>query len=354
MDLNQKLANLPAKPGCYLFKDKNNKVLYVGKASVLRNRVKSYFQKGRPLEPRTQALVNKIADVDVIVVDSEIEALILENTLIKDRKPRFNIDLRDDKSYPYIRVTKEDFPQVFVTRKIVRDGSSYYGPYTDVKNLRSTLKTLQKVFFIRSCKYDLSPQVIARGSVAICLEYYIKKCKGPCQKLFSKEDYNGMINKVKHFLKGHTNEIIGDLKNEMAELSAKLEFEEAARVRDKLQRLESYRNNQKMVQSDNRDQDIVVVQKDENDACAVLLKIRDGKILGRIHKYIKDAEWHKDEELLNSFINDYYFTSEDIPQDIMVQYKSENKKVLEEYLEQKSERKVKFIIPQIGEKKEVN
>lgn len=353
MDLKEKLANLPAKPGCYLFKDKNNKVLYVGKATVLRNRVKSYFQKSRPLEPRTQAMVNKIADIEILVVDSEIEALILENTLIKDRKPRFNIDLRDDKSYPYIRVTKEDFPQVFVTRRIIRDGSSYYGPYTDVKNLRSTLKTLQQVFFIRSCKYDLNAQVIAKGSVSLCLEYYIKKCKGPCQKLFYKDDYNLMIEKVRRFLKGHSEEILSDLKKEMEEQSKELQYEEAARTRDKLQRIENYRNNQKMVQNDTRDSDVLVVQKDENDACAVLFKVRDGKILGRIHKYIKDAEWYKEAELLNSFINDYYFSTEDIPQDIMVQFKTEDQRLAEEYLSEKSARKVKFLLPQIGEKKKL-
>lgn len=352
MSLTEKLTNLPAKPGCYLFKDKNDNVLYVGKAIILRNRVKSYFQK-RPLEPRLQAMVSKIRDVEIFVVDSEIEALILENNLIKDRKPRFNVNLKDDKSYPFIRITKEDFPQVFVTRKIVRDGSSYFGPYTDVKNLRHTLKTMQQVFFIRSCKYDLTPQVIKKSSVQLCLDYYIKKCKGPCQGLFSKEEYAVVIDKTRRFLKGKTDEIVRELKIEMDQQSAKLEFEEAARTRDKLLALESYRNNQKMVQSDTRDRDVIVLKKEDDDACIVLVKIRDGKILGRIHKYVSKAEWYKEKELLDTFINDYYFSTEDIPQDILVQYGSESQQLVEEYLSERSERKVSFVKPQIGEKKKL-
>lgn len=352
MSLKEKLANLPVKPGCYLFKDKDGKVLYVGKAVVLRNRVKSYFQK-KPLEPRLQAMVNKIKDVEIFVVDSEIEALILENNLIKDRKPRFNVNLKDDKSYPFIRITNEDFPQVFVTRKIVRDGSSYFGPYTDVKNLRYTLKTMQQVFYIRSCKYELTPQVIKKGSVQLCLDYYIKKCKGPCQSLFSKEEYAQVIEKTRRFLKGKTEEIIRELKAEMEQQASNLEFEDAAQTRDKILRLENYRNTQKMVQSDSRDRDVVVIKKEDDDACVVLVKIREGKILGRIHKYIKQAEWYSEVKLLDTFINDYYFTTEDIPQDILVQFNSESQELVGSYLSERSERKVSFISPQIGEKKKL-
>jgi excinuclease ABC subunit C len=353
MDLSEKLKNLPLKPGCYLFKDKEGTVIYVGKAILLRNRVRSYFQKSRPHDARLQLLVKKIVDVEVIVVDSEIEALILENNLIKDRKPRFNVDLKDDKSYPFIRITKEDFPQVFVTRKIIRDGSSYFGPYTDVKNLRSTLKTLQNIFPVRSCKYDLSPQVLQRGSVKLCLDYYINKCKGPCQLNFSKEEYGDVISKVRRFLKGKTDELVKEIKNEMETLSVNLEFEEAARTRDKLLALETYRNNQKMVQSDYRDRDVIVVKKDDNDACAVLVKIRDGKILGRIHKYLKNIEWFDEATLLNRFINDYYISTEDLPQDILVPHEIESQKTIEDFLSESGHRKVSFIFPQIGEKKKL-
>lgn len=352
-NLEDKLKNLPSRPGCYLFKDKNNKTLYVGKASILKNRVRSYFQKSRPVEPRLAVMIKRIQDVEIFVVDSEIEALILENNLIKDRKPRFNVNLKDDKSYPFIRITNENFPQVFVTRKIIRDGSSYFGPYTDVKNLRLTLKTLQRIFPIRSCKHDLSPQVIKKGSVQLCLDYYINKCKGPCQGLFSTEEYDKVIFKVKRFLKGKTDEIVRELKQEMQQQAETLEFEEAARTRDKLQALENYRNNQKMVQSDTRDRDVIAVKKEDDDACAVLVKVRDGKILGRIHRYIKNAEWFEEAQLLNSFINDYYFSTEDIPQDILIQYTLEEAPVIEEYLSERADRKVTFITPQMGEKKKL-
>ncbi|MCB0284395.1 MAG: excinuclease ABC subunit C [Calditrichae bacterium] len=353
LNITEKIKNLPDKPGCYLFKDKNNKTLYVGKASILKNRVRSYFQKSRPVEPRLAAMISRINDVEIFVVDSEIEALILENNLIKDRKPRFNVNLKDDKSYPFIRITNENFPQVFVTRKIVRDGSSYYGPYTDVKNLRLTLKTLQRIFPIRSCKHDLSPAVIKKGSVQLCLDYYINKCKGPCQGLFSTEQYDEVMARVKRFLKGKTDEIVRELKQEMDEQAANLTFEEAARTRDKLIALDTYRNNQKMVQSDTRDRDVIAVKKEDDDACAVLVKIRDGKILGRIHKYIKNAEWFAEEKLLNTFVNDYYFSTEDIPHDILVQYNPEEVKVIEEYLGERAGRKVSFLTPQMGEKKKL-
>ncbi|WP_456443958.1 GIY-YIG nuclease family protein [Caldithrix abyssi] len=178
MKLEDKLSRIPAKPGCYLFKDADGAILYVGKANVLKNRVRSYFQKSRPFHPRLNALVKKIADIEWIVTDSEVEALILENNLIKEHKPRYNVNLRDDKSYPFIRITNEDFPQVFITRKIVRDGSEYFGPYTDVKNVRYVLKTLRQIFPIRSCKFQLTPQVIEKKKVDLCLDYYIKNVKG--------------------------------------------------------------------------------------------------------------------------------------------------------------------------------
>lgn len=353
MQLNEKLKNLPAKPGCYIFKDKEGKVLYVGKATVLKNRVGSYFQKSRPHDARIQLLIRNIADVEVIVVDSEMEALILENTLIKDRKPRYNIALRDDKSYPYIRITKEDFPQVFVTRKMVRDGSLYFGPYTDVKNLRQTLKTIEQIFPVRSCKYNLSPEVLKRGSVELCLDYYIKKCKGPCQNLFSKEEYGQVIAQIKSLLRGRTEQIFKQLNTEMLQLSQNLEYEEAARVRDKLVALENYSNSQKVVQSDGRDKDIIAVSKDGDDACAVLLRVRAGKILGKQHKYIKNAEWFNAAQLLNSFVNNYYFNTKDFPQDVLIQEEIESQKILEEYIKESSERAVHIYVPQIGEKKKL-
>jgi len=353
MDLKEKLQNLPNKPGCYIFKDKSDRILYVGKATILRNRVRSYFQKSRPANPRLQLMISKIADVEILVVDTEIEALILENNLIKDRKPKFNVDLRDDKSYPFIRITKEDFPQVFVTRKIIRDGSDYYGPYTEVKNLRYTLKTIKQVFPLRSCRYDLTPETIERGKVKLCLDYYIKKCPGPCQGLHSKKSYAATIDRVRRFLKGKTDDIVKEIRTEMEEQATGLLFEDAARSRDKLQALLTYRNNQKVVQSDLRDRDVIALKLDEGDAVAVLIKIREGKVLGRMHRYFKNTTGYTDADLLNSFINNYYLSALDIPSDILLQSAIEDHQAIETYLSERSGRAVHLYVPQIGDKKKL-
>ncbi|HGY56774.1 MAG TPA: excinuclease ABC subunit C [Caldithrix abyssi] len=353
MTLKEKLDNLPAKPGCYLFKDRKGTILYVGKAGVLRNRVRSYFQKSRPFHPKLEALMRRVSDLEWIITDSEVEALILEYNLIKEHRPRYNVTYRDDKSYPYIRITNEDFPQVFITRKLVRDGSRYFGPYTNVKDVRFTLKTLQRIFTIRSCKFDLNEETIRAKKVPLCLDYYIKKCRGPCQGLQSKEDYNEMIRRVRRFLEGKTGELANELRSEMQAHADRLEYEEAALLRDRLEALENYRNSQKIVQNDFRDRDIVAVVKEENDACAVLFRIREGKVIGRLHRYISKAEWKEENELAEDFLNNYYFGSDDIPQEILVQQNLEGGAAIENWLGNRSGRRVRVIVPRIGEKKKL-
>ncbi|MBM4161941.1 MAG: excinuclease ABC subunit C, partial [Ignavibacteria bacterium] len=187
LSLEEKLDSLPTRPGVYQFKSAEGKVVYVGKAQNLRSRVRQYFQKSRAVDPKLDALVSKIADVELMVTDSEVEALILEANLVRRLKPRYNISLKDDKSYPYIVITNEPFPRVFVTRRIIRDGSRYFGPYTDVKTMRFALKTVRDIFMIRSCNYDLTPESIAKGRFKLCLDYHIKKCEGPCEALVSSE-----------------------------------------------------------------------------------------------------------------------------------------------------------------------
>ncbi len=325
----------------------------MGKASVLRNRVRSYFQASRSAHPKLLALVKRIRDLEWIVTDSEVEALILENNLIKKHQPRYNIDLKDDKTYPYIRITNEDFPQIFITRKRILDGSIYFGPYTEVKNVRFALKTLQQIFPIRSCKHKLTPEVIARKKVDLCLDYYIKKCKGPCQGLQSKEDYGEMIEKVKHFLKGKTSDLVRELKEEMQQSSDALQFEEAARIRDRLAALENYRNAQKVVQTDFKDRDLIAVAKEENDAVAVLFRIREGKMIGRIHYYMANAEGQTLGELQEAFIKQYYFKTDEIPREVLVQSEMEQKQTIREWLSSRLEKKVVILIPQMGEKKKI-
>ena len=350
MNLQDKLNRIPARPGCYLFKDKSGKILYVGKAGVLRNRVRSYFQKSRPFHPKLEALVRKIADVEWIVTDSEVEALILENNLIKEYKPRYNVSLRDDKSYPYIRITNEDFPQVFITRKLVRDGSEYFGPYTDVKNVRFVLKTLKRIFPIRSCRHNLTPEVIRQKKIPLCLDYYIKKCLGPCQGLQSKEDYQKMIAQVRQFLKGKTSEIVKELQRQMEEHARKMEFEEAALVRDRLAALENYRNSQKIVQSDFKDRDVVAVAMEDKEVCALIFRVREGKIIGKQHFYFKNQTWKEEAEILDEFLRHYYLNTQDFPQEIFLQTQIESQQALTQWLSKQSGRKTEVVVPQRGEK----
>ncbi len=352
-NVEKKLESVPAKPGCYLFKDQNGAVIYVGKAAVLRQRVRSYFQPSRPLHPKLTALVRRISDIEWIITDSEVEALILENNLIKEHKPRYNVSLKDDKSYPYIRITNEDFPRIFITRKIVRDGSEYFGPYTNVKNVRNALRTLQRIFPTRSCKYDLTPEVIQSKKIPLCLDYYIHNCKGPCQGLQTKEEYGQIIDRVRKFLKGKTSELIREIRAEMQQYAERLEFEEAARVRNRLELLENYRNTQKVVQNDFRDRDIVAVAREGNDACAVLFKVREGKIIHRVHYYLNQIAWAEEGEILESFLKQYYTKTDDIPQEIDVSQEPPSQDILEQWLHHKAQRKVIIRQPRIGEKKKL-
>ncbi|HET6569403.1 MAG TPA: excinuclease ABC subunit UvrC, partial [Rhodothermales bacterium] len=251
--LEDKLANLPALPGVYQHKDAEGTVLYVGKAKSLRSRVRSYFQESRPREGRLQALVSKIEDVEVIVTDTEAEALILENNLIKKLKPRYNVNLKDDKTYPYICIKNERFPRIFPTRRVRRDGSRYFGPYTDVKNMKLVLRTIRGIFKLRTCSLNLAPEPIAAGKYQACLEFHIKKCAAPCIGNQSEESYDQTIRQIEKLLNGHTKELTDLLKGEMKRLSAEMKFEEAAEIRDQLNAVEKYSEKQKVVSLDPTD-----------------------------------------------------------------------------------------------------
>ena len=353
MDIEEKLKNLPDKPGVYLFKGKDDKVLYIGKAIILRNRIRSYFQKSRPLDPRLQILVSRIADLEWIVTDSDVEALILEANLIKKHKPRYNINLKDDKSYPYIRITAEDFPQVFPTRHIIRDGSAYFGPYTNVRDMREALTTLKRLFTIRTCKFDLNAEVVAKKKVQLCLQYYIKRCLGPCQGLQGKEDYGIMIEKVKQFLKGKTNELLSGLQRDMSAMADQQRYEDAARLRDKIEVLEKYRNAQKVVQNDPWDRDVFAVAQEDDDACAVIFRIREGKIIGRVHYYLSGVLHKEYAEVLEHFINQYYNNTQEVPQEIFLQLELSSAEVISTWLSRRSDQTVKILVPKLGEKKKL-
>src|SRR3989338_937626 len=276
LSLAEKLDSLPVQPGVYQFKNNEGKVLYVGKASNLRSRVRQYFQRSRSVEPRIDAMVRKIHDVELTVTSSEVEALILEANLIKQFKPRYNVVLKDDKSYPYIVITKELYPRVFVTRRKV-SGARYFGPYTDVKTMRFALKTVRDIFMIRSCNYDLTDETITAGKYKVCLDYHIKKCEGPCEVLVSHEHYNRMIDQVAQVLRGRTHPVVDAIETEMQRLADELRFEEAARLRDRMQALRVYTEKQRMVESKEAERDVFAVAARGDDACGVVFKAREGK-----------------------------------------------------------------------------
>ena len=350
--IEKKLKTLSTQPGVYLFKNSSNKVIYIGKAKNIRNRVRSYFHS-RPYHNRTEVMVRQVRDIETILVDSEIEALFLEATLIKKHKPRYNVNLRDDKSYPYIRITNEPFPQVFVTRRRVNDGSKYLGPYTDVKHLRFIIKSLRKIFPIRSCKFYLDDKIIEARKVKLCLDYHIHKCQGPCEGLIDQAEYNQMIEHVEKFLKGKTKELVAELKDRMEKKSDILNFEEAARLRDQIKMIENYYfSSQKVVLNDSIDRDVISTAIEDEDACAVLFKIRDGKVISRQHFYLKGVEKKNPNEILSEFLKQYYIATDFYPEQILLPFPINNdRELIEEWLTESAHHKVEIIIPQIGEKK---
>ncbi len=245
--LQNKLAHLPARPGVYQHKDEKGKVIYVGKAKNLRNRVRSYFQEGRPREGRIAILISKIRDIEIIVTDTEAEALILENNLIKKLKPHYNVRLRDDKAYPFICIKNEPYPRIFPTRRVQRDGSKYFGPYTDVKTMKLMLQTIRMIFKTRTCSPNLRPEPISAGKYQVCLEYHINKCAGPCVGYQDEPSYDQTIKQVEQLLNGHTRELISLLEDEMKQQAADMKFEEAASMRDQIKAVKKYSEKQRIV-----------------------------------------------------------------------------------------------------------
>ena len=347
--LKEKLDNLPRLPGVYQFKTADGKIIYVGKAKILRNRVRSYFQKGHNHDPKTKVLVTKIADLEVIVTDSEMEALILENTLIKKLKPRYNIDLRDDKSYPYIVVTNEPFPRVYVTRKVRQDGSRYYGPYTDVKTMRFALKSVRDIFQIRSCKLPLTEEGIARKKWKVCLDYHIGKCGGPCEGLVSLEEYNEMISQVERLLKGKSRDLIGQLTEKMQEYSDRLEFEKAGETKKKISAVKVYTDKQKMVSFELIERDIIAAVSEDDDGCGVIFKVRDGKLIGKQHFYLSNVSKRTESEMIETLIERYYINADYVPPELFLSAEPTDIEMVEQLLTTKRGGEVKITVPKQGE-----
>jgi excinuclease ABC subunit C len=349
-ETQQKLDALPKKPGVYQFKDKNGKIIYIGKAKVLRNRVRSYFQTGRMIDPKLGRLVSRIHDFEVIVTDSEMEALILEMNLVKEYKPRYNINLKDDKSFPYIRVTNELFPRIFPTRRIVRDGSKYFGPYTDVKSMRALLKTIKRIFPVRSCNYDITGQAIKKKKFKICLDYHIHKCDGPCEGLTSAEEYGQVIRQIVNFINGRGKQVVQEMSDKMMALAEKRQFEQAAKLRDRIKFIENFQYKQKIVADDEKDRDVVAVAMEDEDACGVIFKVREGKIVGRQHFYLNGVFKDSYADVVASFVKQYYLKAEFIPEEIFLPETINEHEEIENWLSEKARTAVKFVIPKQGEK----
>lgn len=349
--LLQKIKKAPVDPGCYLFRDKTERIIYVGKAKNLKNRVKSYFVKVITKNLKSIHLTSKITDVEFIVTHSEIEALILENTLIKKHRPKYNISLRDDKTFPYVRITSEPFPQVFITRKIIRDGSRYFGPYTDAKPLRSSIRLIKKIFSVRSCRFYLESGVIEKGKIKLCLDYHIRKCEGPCQGLVSEEDYNRMIGKVIAFLHGKTAEVVEFINEKMENASIEMKYEDAAHYRDQINALQNHARRQSVDVADLSDRDLISLVTEEDDGCAVVFCVRQGKLIGKNSFILEGVANHKLPEAMRAFLQQYYSESDQIPPEILVNIFPEDGILLKDWLAESRAGRVLVKSPLKGNKR---
>ena len=348
--LEDKIKNLPSKPGVYQFKNDKDQVIYVGKARNLKNRVRSYFHSN-VTNAKTEALVKKINDVELVVTDSEIEALVLENNLIKELKPRYNIDLKDDKSFPFIKITNEPFPQVYSTRRVIKDGSKYFGPYTSVKSMKAALRMINQIFKIRSCKYDINEETIAKKKYKVCLDYHIKKCDGPCEGLVSEKDYKDMVQEVVKVIRGKTDDLIKELEVKMETAASQTEFEKAAETRDKIEQLKIISSRQKIVSNDLEDRDVISVAYEGKDSACSIFNIRNGKLVGKkqLRLNLKGAE--ELPEIYESLIKFYYDEITEIPKELLFEVEPTNSDLIKNWLDLRAEKKVKFIVPQRGELK---
>lgn len=346
-ELQIKLQNLPAKPGVYQFLNDKGKVIYVGKAVNIKHRVKSYFTKASQ-SAKTIALVDKIRDLELIVTDNEVEALVLENNLIKNLKPRYNINLKDDKSYPFIKVTNEPFPRIYPTRKLIRDGSEYFGPYTSVSSMKAALRMINNIFKIRSCKLDITQENIDKHKFKVCLDYHIKKCDGPCEGLISEKEYSEMVDEVIKMLKGKTDDLIKELNDKMKNLVDELQFEKAAEIRDRLEQLRVISEKQKIVSSDFEDRDIIAAASEGKDTACSIFNIRSGKLVAKKQLRLSTEEGEDLSYILASAIRFYYTDFTDIPEEIILESEPAEIQLLSQWLSQKKGKNVKLLIPQRG------
>ena len=351
-DLKEQLRLLPDKPGVYLMKDKENEIIYVGKAISLKNRVRQYFQSSKNHPPKVRAMVANIISFEYIITDSELEALILECNLIKENRPKYNILLRDDKTYPYIKVTmKEDYPRIIKTRNFKKDGGEYFGPFTNITALNETLDILHQLFPIRTCKRNIARSIDRKERP--CLNYHIKKCLGPCTGKVDKEEYMQMIQEILLFLRGRKDELIVKIEEKMKKAASNLDYEKAAIYRDQLTALSSIIERQKIVSTNEMDQDIIAVAQGGGISWVQIFFVRKGKIIQRQHFTLNTEDEEGIAEILSSFVKQYYNNMTFIPKEILLEEELEDAEIIEDWLTNKRGNKVSIRVPKRGEKKEL-
>lgn len=350
-DIQEHLKQLPAEPGVYLMKDKFDNIIYVGKAKILKNRVRQYFQSSKNHSSKVKSMVKNIDKFEYIITDSELEALILECNLIKKYKPKYNVLLRDDKTYPYIKVTtNEDFPRVLKVRKVIKDKAKYFGPYTNTTAVNDTLDIIKNIYPIRTCNIDIERAI--KTNMRPCLNLHIKRCVGPCTGNVTKEEYNKMIEEIILFLSGKEEKLIDILKEKMNKCAMDFNFEKAAIYRDKIKSLEDMMEKQKIdTSTSDLNQDVIAMARAHDEACVQVFFVRNGKIVGREHFILEGVMDSTRESILGSFVKQFYMEQEYVPKEIIIEEEIEDSFILSEWLSSKKGQKVTIRVPQKGEKK---
>jgi excinuclease ABC subunit C len=348
LSLEHKLKNLPENPGIYIMKDEGNEIIYVGKAKNLKNRVSQYFKPSKGHSPKVVAMVERIRNLEYIITDTELEALILECNLIKKHKPKYNILLKDDKHYPYIKVTvNEDYPRIMITREIKKDGSRYFGPYTDKMAVNRTIELINKLFPIRSCNKNMAK---IAGKERPCLNFHINRCMAPCQGNVDKQEYKEVVNGIILVLDGKQDEMIDDLGQKMQQAAEGLDFEKAAEIRDSIASLRKIGEKQKIISSAFVDQDVIAMARQDGEVCMQVFFVRGGKLIGREHFLLNGGDLDDGGEVITSFIKQFYNGDTYVPKEIIMQYEIEDVEIIGSWLSEKRGSKVKLTVPQKGEK----
>lgn len=350
-DFEEELKKLPAKPGVYIMHDAQDSILYVGKAVNLRNRVRSYFRENIGRGPQIDKMVSLIARFEYIVTDSELEALVLENNLIKEHLPKYNTLLKDDKTYPYIKVTVgEEYPRILFSREMKKDKSRYFGPYTSAGAVKDTIELLNKLYQLRTCTKSLPRDI---GLERPCLNYHIKQCLAPCQGFVDREEYRQQVEQALAFLGGNYGNILKELEGKMQEAAENMEFEEAARYRDLYNSVKSVAQKQKITDSAGEDRDIIALSQDDTDAVVQVFFVRDGRLIGREHFYMMRVSGCSREQILEDFVKQFYAGTPFIPREIMLQYEISDAALIEEWLEKRKGGRVKLLVPKRGTKEKL-